>query len=121
MDEGYLPTQRGFDRYFGVPHGLGACPCAACFAPNTSCVIGCSPTWVNCPVYGNATIVQQPANLLTLSDEYTAAATEFVHHAASQQRPWFLYYASHHVHSPQFAGAVCTNSTPRGRFGDSLA
>ena len=23
MDDGYLPTQRGFDRYFGVPHGLG--------------------------------------------------------------------------------------------------
>ena len=86
MDEGYLPTQRGFDRYFGapsrevitahpcvsnifstanhsgntqgcvrmtllvlpgVPHGLGACPCAACFAPDTPCAIGCSPTWVS--------------------------------------------------------------------------
>ena len=45
----------------------------------------------------------------------------FIHHAASRRRPWLLYYASHHVHSPQFAGPVCTNSTPRGRFGDSLA
>ena len=31
----------------GVPHGLGACPCAACFAPDTPCAIGCSPTWVS--------------------------------------------------------------------------
>jgi arylsulfatase A len=121
MDEGYLPTQRGFDHYFGVPHGLGACPCAACFAPNTSCAIGCNPSWVNCPVFANATIIQQPANLLTLSDQYTEAAVAFIHASASRAQPWLIYYASHHVHSPQFAGPLCTNSTPRGRFGDSLA
>ena len=116
-----------------MPHGLGACPCYTCFAPNTSCAIQCSPQWAPCPVFANATIIQQPANLLTLSASYGAAAEEFIgggsraagleHQGQQQQRrrqPWLLWYSSHHVHSPQFAGTTCTNATARGRFGDSL-
>ena len=96
----------------------GACPCYACFAPNTSCAIGCSPSWAPCPLFANSTIVQQPANLLSLSDSYGAAAEAFI--AEHRQQPWLLWYSSHHVHSPQFAGESCTNKTARGRFGDSL-
>eukprot|EP01043_Picozoa_sp_COSAG02_P015738 COSAG02_NODE_678_length_18586_cov_39.649375_6_plen_163_part_00 len=116
----FLPTSRGFDHYYGVPHGLGACPCYACFAPNASCAINCNPDWAPCPVFANSTIIQQPANLLTLSASYGAAAVDFVIAAKRRQQSWFLWYSSHHVHSPQFAGASCTNATSRGRFGDSL-
>ena len=69
-------------------------------------------------MFANETIVEQPAQLLTLSERYTQAAEGFM---AAAGRPFLLLYASHHVHSPQFAGAACTNSTARGRFGDSLA
>lgn len=41
--------------------------------------------------------------------------------AARDRIPFLLYYCSHHVHSPQFANEVDTNSTLRGGFGDSLA
>ena len=116
----FLPTERGFDHYFGVPHGLGACPCARCFPPATSCAIGCQPSWAPCPLFANTTIVQQPVDLPTLSDAYAAAASSFISASEMRRQPWLLYYASHHVHSPQFAGASCTNSTARGRFGDSL-
>ena len=50
----HLPSKFGFDAYFGVPHGLGACPCSACFPPNRTCftpVVGhapCQPTWAPC-------------------------------------------------------------------------
>lgn len=109
----FLPTSRGFDHYFGVPHGLGACPCHACFAPNTSCAIGCSPEWAPCPVFANSTIVQQPAELLTLSASYGAAAVDFMTAAARRQQPWFLWYPlrintceTYYIH-----GYLLTNST----------
>ena len=34
--------------------------------------------------------------------------------------PFFLYFAFHHTHMPQFAGMKFTNSSLRGPFGDSL-
>ena len=71
--EKYFPTTgHGFDYYYGVPHGLGACPCHACFAPNQTCGIKCQRNWAPCPVFENRDIVQQPANLITLSDDLKA-------------------------------------------------
>lgn len=118
----FMPTAgHGFDFYFGVPHGLGSCPCTACFAPNETCAISCQPTWAPCPLFENQTIVQQPADLLTLSSAYVRAGRDFIRRSVNRGVPFLLYFCSHHVHSPQFAGYDETNATIRGRFGDSLA
>lgn len=124
--EKFHPLDYGFDGYYGCPHGLGACPVSACFCNGTTnttvpCAIGGSPDWAPCPVFQDRTIVQQPADLLGLSNQYVSAATTFIAEAEGAEAPFFLYYASHHVHSPQFAGADTTGSTARGKFGDSLA
>ena len=37
-----------------------------------------------------------------------------------KQNPFFLYVAFQHVHMPQFAGKMFTNTSIRGAFGDSL-
>jgi hypothetical protein len=102
-----------------------------CFAPDQQCqapsgkakngTAGCEAQWAPCPVFRNEQIVQQPANLLTLGAQYNSAAEEFIKNATARQRPFLLVYASHHTHSPQFAGAPSTGSTERGAFGDSLA
>ena len=36
------------------------------------------------------------------------------------QNPFFLYFAFHHTHYPQYAGEKFTKSSIRGRFGDAL-
>jgi arylsulfatase A len=117
----YMPTKHGFDYYYGVPHGLGSCPCSYCFAGDQTCSIKCSPTFAPCPVFENETIVEQPANLLTLASQYVKAASNFMEKAVASNKPFLLHYCSHHTHSPQFAGVDTTGKTRRGRFGDSLA
>ena len=111
----FLPTQHGFDYYFGVPHGLGACPCRSCFFPNETCAISCQPDWAPCPLYENTTIIQQPPNYLTLSQQYVRAANRVMTSASTQGVPFLVYFCSHHVHSPQFAGEDTTNQTQRDR------
>ncbi len=37
-----------------------------------------------------------------------------------KKAPFFLYMAFQHTHHPQFAGKTFTNSSVRGKFGDSL-
>ena len=147
-DPEHLPTAFGFDHYFGVPHGLGACPCTTCFAPNKTCWVppgrgsrsadadtdprayaskaGCRPDWAPCPLIRGTEIVEQPADLLTLGDKYVREAVAFIKNATAAGKPFFLYYASHHTHSPQFAGAdgSASGRTPenaRGDFGASLS
>lgn len=115
------PLKFGFDEYFGCPHGLGACPLGNCFCQEENCAIAGNANWTGCPLYANESILTQPADLRTLSEQYSAAAEEFIARLSEKKEKFFLYYASHHVHSPQFAGIDTTNLTLRGRFGDSLA
>ncbi len=37
-----------------------------------------------------------------------------------KKTPFFLYLAFQHMHAPQFAGKMFTNSSIRGQFGDAL-
>eukprot|EP00038_Savillea_parva_P028736 m.66744 g.66744 ORF g.66744 m.66744 type:complete len:558 (-) comp8383_c0_seq1:66-1739(-) len=143
-DGAYLPYNRGFDHYYGVPYGIDMCsqetvrdivrdthPAGACFAPNVSCLspqavgghanFGGRENEVPCPFFVNATIMEQPTALLTIDDKYVAATVEFIEqHRAADTPPYFIYFASHHTHTPAFAKANFTNTSVRGWFGDHL-
>jgi arylsulfatase A len=140
----YLPYNRGFSHYYGVPYGIDMCsqdtvryvqrdgfPAGACLAPNISCY---SPQWVGghanggagehftpCPFYVNDTIMEQPTALLALDDKYVTATVTFIEaHKDPSSKPFFVYFASHHTHGPAFAKANFTNTSIRGWFGDHL-
>ena len=85
----------------------------------------------------NETIVQQPVDLTTLSENIASAAVDFIYNASGLNtgnnfsidiifllymhvEPFFLYYAFHHTHWPQFAGKMFHNSSIAGPLGDSL-
>ncbi|XP_064397200.1 arylsulfatase A-like [Halichondria panicea] len=123
-DGEYLPDHHGFDYYMGIPYTHDACPCYVCFYPKQWCSTSCSPEYVPCPVYeckdGKQEIVQQPADLTTLSANLAMAAANFVDKQAGSGKPFFLYYAFQHMHAPQFSGQKFRNSSKRGNYGDSL-
>lgn len=136
-----------FNRLAGVPYGIDMCsqltvmdierdghPAGACFAPNVSCKaaqyvggqvnFGGRENETPCPFYVNATIMEQPTALLTIDDKYVAATTAFIrNHGKDGKRaaaPFFVYFASHHTHTPAFAKANFSNTSIRGWFGDHL-
>lgn len=109
----YLPYQRGFDSYYGLPLTNSAC---------LSNVYNVPPAPENpgyCFIYRNMTIVSQPADVLNLDAVYVEEAKNFI--TSHQNEPFFFYFASHHTHRPQFASSAFQNTTRRGLFGDSLA
>jgi hypothetical protein len=114
-------------------------PAGACFAPNVSCKeaqyaggqvnFGGREQDVPCPFYVNATIVEQPTALLTIDDKYVDAAVSFIESHGSTSTssaenggpappaPFFMYFCSHHTHTPAFSKANFTNTSTRGWFG----
>ncbi|XP_019524084.1 PREDICTED: arylsulfatase A isoform X2 [Hipposideros armiger] len=62
----------------------------------------------------------QPPWLPGLEARYVAFARDLMVDAQRQGRPFFLYYASHHTHYPQFGGQSFAGRSGRGPFGDSL-
>lgn len=77
-DEGYLPTQRGFDEFYGfLPFGLGA------VEPNGP------------PIYRGTNIVEKPKNHM---EQFCTEAISFLDRHAKE--PFFLYIPFSAVHGP---------------------
>lgn len=99
----YMPFQHGFDEYFGVPSSVDmgrAYNNRTAEASFQRDYYGCTPL----ALVHNETILEQPVDLLTLNAKYTTAAAEFLTRVANSTKPFLLYMAYGHVHTPQFAG-----------------
>ena len=66
-----------FDHYLGIPYSHDMCPCTECF-PGQPCHDSCRPDTVSCPLFRDQTIIQQPADLTTLTNTYTQEAVKFI-------------------------------------------
>ncbi|XP_033110528.1 arylsulfatase A-like isoform X2 [Anneissia japonica] len=117
----YLPTKQGFDEYYGIPYTHDMCPCVTCFYPKDPCYYSCDTQFVSCPLFKDDTLIEQPTDFVTLSERYTSQARNFISKSVHEAKPFFLYFAFHHTHNPQFASKKFRNTTIRGAFGDSLA
>ncbi|XP_050712448.1 arylsulfatase A-like [Eriocheir sinensis] len=119
-DGEYLPTHFGFDHYLGVPYSHDMCPCLTCFPGPKPCYDTCWSDRVSCPLFSNTTIIEQPVDLLTLTQRFIDNATAFINESATANAPFFLYFPFHHVHHPQFASEMFAGKSDRGFIGDAL-
>jgi hypothetical protein len=69
----------------------------------------------------DADILEQPANLETLSARYAMFAETFLAKAAASEQPFLLYAAFAHMHVPQFSSDANVGRTGKGHFADALA
>jgi arylsulfatase A len=91
----YLPTSRGFDEYFGIPYSNDMTPRV---------------------LMHNTEVVEQAADLDTLTSRYTEQAIRFIHE--SRAAPFFLYMPHTFPHIPLGASARFRGKSSEGLYGD---
>ncbi len=91
----YLPTSRGFDHYFGIPYSNDMTPRV---------------------LMRDKEVVEQTANLETLTQQYTEQALTFLRE--SKGEPFFLYMPHTFPHIPLAASAKFRGKSPEGIYGD---
>ena len=108
----YLPTQRGFDEWFGIPYHMsgGSLDGHLCTGKDPG---GARDLWL--PLYQGDSIVEQPVVLEDLAQRYVDESVKFLRQHTSNgknaktsdnesddddqgSRPFFLYLAFSHVH-----------------------
>ncbi len=114
----YLPTQQGFDSYYGIPYsndmdatGTGWKLEKFFEPPNIN--------YWNVPLMEDDKIIERPANQHTITKRYTEKGIEFI--KQNQDQPFFLYLAHNLPHTPLFAAEEFLNTTKRGLYGDVVA
>lgn len=113
----YLPTEHGFDSYFGIPYSNDMdrkkdAPKGktAIFEPQSA--------YFNVPLLRNQKTVERPADQTTLTLRYTAEALRFI--TAQDDRPFFLYLAHSMPHVPLFRSPEFVDHSRRGLYGDVI-
>ena len=104
----HLPTNNGFDHYFGIPYSNDMSPATN---PWTQ-----ARGFPDLPlVRGVETIEEEPDQRL-LTRRYTEEAVQFIRD--NRDRPFFLYLPHTFPHIPLFASDAFEGKSPRGLYGD---
>jgi arylsulfatase A len=94
----FLPTSRGFDEYFGIPYSNDMNPRV---------------------LMHNTEVIEETANLETLTQRYTEQAKKFI--AASKTSGFFLYMPHTFPHIPLGASPRFRGKSKAGLYGDVVS
>ena len=98
LPEKYLPTNRGFDEYLGVPYSVDMNPRV---------------------LMDGTKVIEQETDVDYLTQKYTKRSIEFIDKA--KDGPFFLYLAHSMVHIPLGASPDFKGKSGLGLYGDALA
>jgi arylsulfatase A-like enzyme len=94
---GFLPTDRGFDEYFGIPYS--------------------NDMWPRVLMH-NTEVIEENARLDTLTQWYTERAVDFI--GRSKDQPFFLYMPHTFPHIPLAASPEFAGQSGYGAYGDAV-
>lgn len=142
----FLPTNQGFDYYFGIPYSndmgkvgpFGAnfdmsafmsrnapSPSSDSTAPTPPGNVPSSssdrpafsfPQNPPLPLYRNNEIIEYEPDQHQLTKRYTREVLDFIR--ANQENPFFIYYPNNFPHTPLYASDDFSGTSKRGLYGD---
>jgi arylsulfatase/arylsulfatase A len=110
----FLPTNHGFDSYFGIPYSNDMSPVKA-----NNPREGANVWYPELPLVRDTTIVEREPDQTQLTRRYTEEVVHFIEDNA--ERPFFAYLAYSFPHVPLWASERFAGSTERGLYGDVVA
>lgn len=115
----YLPLQRGFDRFWGMPYSndMG---CPPGIGWECEPLAGPSYAWTPVPLYSDNYIVEQPTDFSTYTPRQTQESIKFIRNATNEHKPFFLLHTWAMPHVPLFTANEFVNSSSRGTYGDAI-
>ncbi|MDN5211748.1 sulfatase [Fulvivirgaceae bacterium BMA12] len=113
----YLPTNHGFDYYFGIPYSNDMDFIAknknGDYWKNEAAI---KTEDFNVPLIRNTEIIERPANQNTITKRYAEEAVSFI--KENKDQPFFIYLAHNLPHIPLFASEKFLGTSKRGLYGD---
>lgn len=100
----FLPTNHGFDEYYGLP-----------YSNDMGRQAGRPDRWPPLPLVDGLEVIQEQPDLAALTERYTEQCVRFIR--KNRDKPFFLYYAHMHVHLPIFAPQKFLDKSRNGRYG----
>ena len=96
---GFLPTDQGFDSYFGIPYSNDM-----------------GRKHVPLPLMRDDKVIEAPVAQSPVTRRYTEEAVKFIRENA--EKPFFLYLPHTSVHLPLFPGKAFLGKSENGKYGD---
>ena len=133
----FLPTNQGFDSYYGIPYSNDMSP-----AKDMTYAADClflegqslqtlkeafagklqkgSPRKLHSkvPLMRNTECIEFPADQTTITRRYADEGIRFISESVKADKPFFLYLANSMPHTPLFASPQFKGKSERGLYGD---
>ena len=111
----YLPTNNGFDSYFGIPYSNDM---DRVVGGGRQAFLEPKIEYWNVPLMRDEKIVERPANQNTITKRYAEEGVKFIKN--HKNRPFFLYLANSMPHVPLFVSQNFKDKSLRGLYGDVI-
>jgi arylsulfatase A-like enzyme len=111
----YLPTEHGFDFYYGIPYSNDMDRVAE---RGIKIFENPKSEYWNVPILHNKEIIERPANQNTITKRYTEKAIQFI--KDNNTKPFFIYLAHSMPHVPLFVSNSFRGKSLRGLYGDVI-
>jgi len=104
----FLPTNHGFDEYFGIP-----------FSNDMGRQANNDFRWPPLPLLRNTDVIQQQPDQRGITERYVDESLQFMRR--KRDNPFFLYLAHMYVHVPLFIPRQFLETSRNGAYGGAVA
>ena len=113
----FLPTNFGFDHYYGIPYSndMGRQTCEE--TPGWAGPDGPAPL----PLVLNEAVIEEQPDQACLTERYVEQSVRFMRERVAADEPFFLYFAHMHVHLPIYTPERFMANSQNGRYGAAVA